>query len=449
MYGSGSDLIQITISILNDDRNDQSWGQPVIYDLDCHERSLDFDSLSPWFFVSFEPLSYCSVFQTNPRFRIHHDASANRSSDSLNAKAYTLGEDIVFGPGQFAPSQRTGLELLAHELTHVVQNNGRDFKPRNSLRNLSRQDAAETQASNVEANLFNIGRTSITRGLPGNGESRLRRKPKDQAPPQPPPLSTGIRKGAQLGGGRISFYPRSASKTRQGSAPSEVGSRDMGNRLSVIIGAGITIQTLAEYLLPLWNEAQPSRPDADLGEATVPATPLTADQLARALADYNAGILQNMKQWNAGLRFPLPVVIDEKSGEGVVNSPGILARASAFDEAKIGWLTQPAGAQATQDDSQVTDAAKNFLKDNPNPTARGYGLANRAPANAEHEQRFILECLAQMPETERLDAAIWFMDLVGNKADVLSAQNGSKIKTPLGRRVPRSGNSTQPRISTL
>lgn len=95
------------------------------------------------------------------KVRIHHDSRANRSADSLNARACTLGADIVFGPGQFAPTKQAGLELLAHELTHVIQNNARYFEPGNNLRPLSRQDAAETEANHVEANLFNVGRTSI------------------------------------------------------------------------------------------------------------------------------------------------------------------------------------------------------------------------------------------------------------------------------------------------
>ena len=53
--------------------------------------------------------------------RIHSDASANASAERLGARAYTCGERIVFGAGQFAPTRESGRHLLAHELSHVVQ----------------------------------------------------------------------------------------------------------------------------------------------------------------------------------------------------------------------------------------------------------------------------------------------------------------------------------------
>ena len=53
--------------------------------------------------------------------RIHRDAKAAESVQTVNALAYTLGEDIVFGDGQYNPSSKDGKRLLAHELTHVVQ----------------------------------------------------------------------------------------------------------------------------------------------------------------------------------------------------------------------------------------------------------------------------------------------------------------------------------------
>jgi hypothetical protein len=55
------------------------------------------------------------------RVRIHADRPAEESARAVNAHAYTVGHHIVFGAGQYAPSTRAGEQLLAHELTHVVQ----------------------------------------------------------------------------------------------------------------------------------------------------------------------------------------------------------------------------------------------------------------------------------------------------------------------------------------
>ncbi|GHO83206.1 eCIS core domain-containing protein [Dictyobacter formicarum] len=53
--------------------------------------------------------------------RIHTDAQAAESARDVNAYAYTAGHDIVFGTGRFAPGTHEGRRLIAHELTHVVQ----------------------------------------------------------------------------------------------------------------------------------------------------------------------------------------------------------------------------------------------------------------------------------------------------------------------------------------
>jgi hypothetical protein len=53
--------------------------------------------------------------------RVHTDAVAAESASRLDARAYTVGRDIVFGAGQYAPSTDYGRQTLAHELAHVVQ----------------------------------------------------------------------------------------------------------------------------------------------------------------------------------------------------------------------------------------------------------------------------------------------------------------------------------------
>ena len=78
-----------------------------------------------------QPLSSGSRRYMEPRFghdfnqvRVHTDEAASRSASAVQAHAYTVGNDIVFGPGQYAPGTRDGDRLLAHELAHVVQQTG-------------------------------------------------------------------------------------------------------------------------------------------------------------------------------------------------------------------------------------------------------------------------------------------------------------------------------------
>jgi hypothetical protein len=56
--------------------------------------------------------------------RIHTDPLAAVSSEGINAKAYTIGQDVVFGPGKYSPGSSEGKKLIAHELAHVVQQFG-------------------------------------------------------------------------------------------------------------------------------------------------------------------------------------------------------------------------------------------------------------------------------------------------------------------------------------
>jgi hypothetical protein len=53
--------------------------------------------------------------------RVHTDAKAAKSARAVNALAYTVGRDVVFGTGQYAPGTRNGRRLLTHELIHTIQ----------------------------------------------------------------------------------------------------------------------------------------------------------------------------------------------------------------------------------------------------------------------------------------------------------------------------------------
>jgi len=55
------------------------------------------------------------------RVRVHTDARGAESAWTVNALAYTVGHDVVFGAGQYAPHTIEGQKLIGHELTHMVQ----------------------------------------------------------------------------------------------------------------------------------------------------------------------------------------------------------------------------------------------------------------------------------------------------------------------------------------
>ncbi|MCF3602929.1 DUF4157 domain-containing protein [Planktothrix agardhii] len=56
--------------------------------------------------------------------KVHTDSQSDQLNQSIQAKAFTTGQDVFFRQGAYEPSSRGGQELIAHELTHVVQQNG-------------------------------------------------------------------------------------------------------------------------------------------------------------------------------------------------------------------------------------------------------------------------------------------------------------------------------------
>jgi hypothetical protein len=71
------------------------------------------------------------------RVRIHAGSEAAEAARSINARAYTSGPDVVFGSGRYAPSTSEGRHLLAHELTHVVQQGHASELPKSSAESIT------------------------------------------------------------------------------------------------------------------------------------------------------------------------------------------------------------------------------------------------------------------------------------------------------------------------
>ncbi|BAU10717.1 hypothetical protein LEP3755_12090 [Leptolyngbya sp. NIES-3755] len=102
--------------------------------------------------------------------RVHTDAQADSMNRSINARAFTTGQDVYFRQGEYDLSSQTGKVLLAHELTHVVQQNSQSPTRAQASQNVQRQpkegeenqskslpDKGETKSSINTANLLATG----------------------------------------------------------------------------------------------------------------------------------------------------------------------------------------------------------------------------------------------------------------------------------------------------
>ncbi len=88
------------------------------------------------------------------RVRVHTDTKAAESARAVNAQAYTVGHNIVMPAQQFQPNSATAMNLLAHELTHVVQQSGVSTGTPSTLEISRHDDSAEREASAVASSVL-------------------------------------------------------------------------------------------------------------------------------------------------------------------------------------------------------------------------------------------------------------------------------------------------------
>ena len=110
------------------------------------------------------------------RVRIHADSKAAESARAVNALAYTVGQDVVFGAGRYAPTTSQGQKLLAHELTHVVQQRQAAESSTLEIDDAHEQAAQETStavaAGNPRVAVAATDRQGLTRETPDYPETK-------------------------------------------------------------------------------------------------------------------------------------------------------------------------------------------------------------------------------------------------------------------------------------
>lgn len=103
------------------------------------------------------------------RVRVHADVAAADSARAVNALAYTVGDHVVFGTGQYAPWSSAGRRLLAHELAHVVQQGGSATTPPVQLHVNQVDDRFEKEADGIADSIVSTESNFRARLAPATG----------------------------------------------------------------------------------------------------------------------------------------------------------------------------------------------------------------------------------------------------------------------------------------
>lgn len=96
--------------------------------------------------------------------RVYTDSKAAESAQSVNALAYTVGRNVVFGEGQYEPGKSFGQKLLAHELSHVIQQGDREVAPQTlSIDEPVSSGEREAEQAALDVETGNVARLSFGR----------------------------------------------------------------------------------------------------------------------------------------------------------------------------------------------------------------------------------------------------------------------------------------------
>jgi hypothetical protein len=279
------------------------------------------------------PESVRSYFE--PRFghdfskvRVHYDDKAAESAQAVNAKAFTVGQDIVFGEREYAPETDNGQQLLAHELTHFLQQRADSGAPAPP-----RQDSVVHQPRKQQANETGPGQVldkTIVRDAISSAHAHLQRQPRSGTP-SAKETAAQFNLGSDL---------ESSDPARRSAALHELGRRD-------------DIQTWSALLLAQQSRYADVRIEAEnLILHRIQTTP-TFEIYLRQLAESPAGVLSDLAI-QALVRVGAGGVVPAENYRNVIRQRLALARMQLIELDDILYLVVTSAAGGTHPREPVT-----------------------------------------------------------------------------------------------
>ena len=129
--------------------------------------------------------------------RVHTGAESNAAAHAVGARAYTMGQDIHFGAGQYDPASASGEHLLAHEVAHTVQQQGGTPSRQNKLEVSTPADSLEHEADRAADAMVTGVPAAVTTS---SGVARQAIMRDAFGPPPPPGWNSPLKGGASKSG---------------------------------------------------------------------------------------------------------------------------------------------------------------------------------------------------------------------------------------------------------
>ncbi|HYN73200.1 MAG TPA: DUF4157 domain-containing protein, partial [Nakamurella sp.] len=114
--------------------------------------------------------------------KVHNDSQAHESARSVNAHAYTVGSNIVFQRDKYDPSSTDGKTMLAHELTHVVQQRSGPVDGTSAGGGIKVSDPSDRFEREAAANADRVMSADLTASPAAGGPSSAAAVQRDEAP---------------------------------------------------------------------------------------------------------------------------------------------------------------------------------------------------------------------------------------------------------------------------
>ena len=260
------------------------------------------------------------------RVRVHTDPAAAESARSVAALAYTVGSDVVFGSSRYAPGTAAGVDLLAHELTHVVQQ--RDAGPVPPvLPVMPAGDALERAAAAAPA----PGSARVQRQSIGDTRNFRRQDTLGPAPTQAGQVWTGSVARTEL---YDVYQQQPAAAAGQPARAGWVPTSNPMGQVTLELDEGaceLRIPTRLVYHNP--GRGQLPTPDPCQTGSSAPTAPLAAGTFAALRRDFTDTLNERLNGW---YRLSL-----DGCGQGAPCTSGVSIRVVATDVTAGGGGTGP------------------------------------------------------------------------------------------------------------